>query len=101
MITAFEQIPEEFVRRYEPWISEWGKKFQKWGARCRIPLVGPTVGVPKFDDHGQRPVVVVVLEAEKRGAQMVVRPADYESADRILRHVAALRGVRPEMLTQH
>lgn len=89
--TDFERIPEAFVERYLPEIRQWAHEFSRRGPRLPITLRGKVSGVAEFDDHGQRPVVMVVIEAVRERGRMVVRPRNEHDEDVIRRHVDAMR----------
>src|SRR5215831_20165723 len=93
LMTDFERIPEEFVLRYMPEIRGWAANLRTEGPRKAIFLRGPTRGVPDVYEElgGLKPMLAVILEAERQGSRMVVRPGNEESEDLIRRHCEAMR----------
>src|SRR5262245_34086405 len=103
MTVHMQDIPDDFVARYRPWLREWvdGMKAARMQPWVIIPLVRGTADVPEHDANGEVPFVVVVLVCERQGARIVIRPADRQSQDLITRHVAAMRGERAVLATRH
>ncbi len=95
MFNDFAGIPEVFVNRYEKWFIIWAKNAGRWGRTCYFPLVPfqgrpVLIDIPRLDEHGQTPFIVVSLTAQELGNRVTVRPTTRHDADLIKRHSATL-----------
>lgn len=92
MITEFEKIPGSFVELYRYQFEYWARHFRQRGPLQLIEL-RPVPHVMKMNpDPAQGPVrEFVTLRAERKSQRMLIVPHTDEDADKIARHMRAMR----------